>query len=206
MVVSSRDAADAGDAAARSGPASSASSAAEQVEDHAPLLGRPCRRRTRAPCRPSRTRGPCGRSSVASPPSSTISVGPLPSGHASASVGAPPVLLERLALPGEDRDAARVLDRAAGLGTADDDRRGGVVLRARRCCTTPSARRRRGRRSVSISTAVCMVMCSEPMMRAPVERLLAPRSARAAPSGRASPARRGGSPCGRTRRARGRRP
>ena len=42
--------------------------------------------------------------------------------------GAPPVLLERLALPGEDRDAARVLGRAAGLGAADDDRGGGVVL------------------------------------------------------------------------------
>ena len=43
--------------------------------------------------------------------------------------GAPPVLLERLALPGEDRDAARRLGRAAGLGTTDDDRGRGVVLR-----------------------------------------------------------------------------
>ena len=67
--------------------------------------------------------------SVASPPSSTISVGPLPSGHSSASLGAPPVLLERLALPGEHRRALRVLRRAAGFGTADDDRGGGVILR-----------------------------------------------------------------------------
>ena len=43
--------------------------------------------------------------------------------------GAPPVLLERLALPGEHRDAARVLGRAAGLGAADDDRSCSVVLR-----------------------------------------------------------------------------
>src|SRR6185503_11023684 len=42
-------------------------------------------------------------------------------------VGAPPVLLERLALPGEDGDAARLLDRALA---ADGDRRGSVVLRA----------------------------------------------------------------------------
>ena len=40
-------------------------------------------------------------------------------------VGAPPVLLERLALPGVDGDASRVLRRAV---RTDDDRRGGVVL------------------------------------------------------------------------------
>ena len=42
---------------------------------------------------------------------------------------APPVLVERLTLPREHRDAARVGHRAAGLGPADDDRRRGVVLR-----------------------------------------------------------------------------
>ena len=41
-------------------------------------------------------------------------------------LGAPPVLLERLALPGEDRDALRLVRRAVGT---DGDRRGGVVLR-----------------------------------------------------------------------------
>ena len=40
-------------------------------------------------------------------------------------LGAPPVLLERLALPGEDGDALRVLGGAVG---PDDDRRRGVVL------------------------------------------------------------------------------
>ena len=39
-------------------------------------------------------------------------------------LGAPPVLLQRLALPGEDRDAGGLL----GGAVADDDRRGGVVL------------------------------------------------------------------------------
>ena len=42
---------------------------------------------------------------------------------------APPVLLERLALPREDRHALGILDRATGFGTADDDRGGGVILR-----------------------------------------------------------------------------
>ena len=42
---------------------------------------------------------------------------------------APPVFLERLALPGEHRDAARILDRATRLRTTDDDAGRGVVLR-----------------------------------------------------------------------------
>src|SRR5262249_28028270 len=42
---------------------------------------------------------------------------------------APPVLLERLALPREHGRALRILRRAARLGPADDDRGGGVVLR-----------------------------------------------------------------------------
>ena len=39
-------------------------------------------------------------------------------------LGSPPVFLQRLALPGEDRDALRVLRRAV----ADDDGGGGLVL------------------------------------------------------------------------------
>jgi hypothetical protein len=46
-------------------------------------------------------------------------------GPAQGLVGAPPVLLERLALPGEHRDALGGVDGAVG---ADDDGRGGVVL------------------------------------------------------------------------------
>ena len=41
---------------------------------------------------------------------------------------APPVFGERLALPGEHRDAARVRRGAAGLRPADDDRGGRVIL------------------------------------------------------------------------------
>ncbi len=41
---------------------------------------------------------------------------------------APPVLVERFALPGEDGRSLRALGRAPVLGTADDDRRGCVVL------------------------------------------------------------------------------
>ena len=42
---------------------------------------------------------------------------------------APPVLRQRLALPGKHRNAARVLRRAAGLRPADDDGGGRMVLR-----------------------------------------------------------------------------
>ena len=51
--------------------------------------------------------------------------GPSPPGQRQRLLGAPPVLLERLALPGEDRDARGSLGRAVG---ADGDRGGGVVL------------------------------------------------------------------------------
>ena len=44
-------------------------------------------------------------------------------------LGAPPVVLERLAFPREHGDAARRFHRAFGLGPADGDGRGRVVLR-----------------------------------------------------------------------------
>ena len=92
-------------------------------------------------------------------------------------LGAPPVLLERLALPREDRHALRVVERAVG---ADGDGGGGVVLggedvAAAQRTSAPSAT------SVSMSTAVWMVMCSEPVMRAPVERLGCRRTRPAGP-------------------------
>ena len=49
-------------------------------------------------------------------------------------VGAPPVLLECLALPGEDRDALRLLDGAVRA----DDRRCGVVLRREDVAARPA--------------------------------------------------------------------
>ena len=68
--------------------------------------------------------------SVASPPSSTISVGPDAVRPHERFGRAPPVLFERLALPGEHRDAARLLAACRRVsGAADDDRGGRVVLR-----------------------------------------------------------------------------
>ncbi len=55
--------------------------------------------------------------------------------------------------------------------------------------------------SVSISTAVWIVMCSEPVIRAPGSGCGVGELARGSPSAPASRARRGGSPCGRTRPA-----
>ena len=53
-------------------------------------------------------------------------------------LGAPPVVLERLALPGVDRDTGGLLGgAAAGLG-ADDDRGGGVVLRGEDVAADPA--------------------------------------------------------------------
>ncbi len=48
---------------------------------------------------------------------------------------APPVLFERLALPGEHRDAARVIRRAVG---AHSDGRGGVVLGGEDVAASPA--------------------------------------------------------------------
>ena len=105
------------------------------------LLGlgaRGVRHRAGAP----RTRLPLWTSSVASPPSSRIMFGPPPSGQRQRLLGAPPVLLERLALPGEDRDALRGLGGAVG---PDRDRRGGVVLGREDVAARPSGPRRRAR-------------------------------------------------------------
>jgi hypothetical protein len=51
-------------------------------------------------------------------------VGALPVAEVERALGAPPVLLERLALPGEDRDAGRLLDRAVGPTATAAARRG----------------------------------------------------------------------------------
>ena len=78
-------------------------------------------------------------------------------------LGAPPVLLQRLALPGEDRDARGGLDGAAGPTTTAAAASSWVekMLQDTQRTSAPSAT------SVSISTAVCTVMCSEPAIRAP---------------------------------------
>ena len=79
--------------------------------------------------RPSKNWGYCAWTMlVRSPPSSTISVGPLPSGPPRAPRSCTTsVLFERLALPREYRRAARV-GRAARFRTTDGDRGRGVIL------------------------------------------------------------------------------
>ena len=144
---------------------------AEQLEDDAPLLGVVLRVERGDLARPSRTRAPLWTSSVASPPSSTISVGPLAVGPVERLVGAPPVLLERLALPGEDRRALRVLGRPAVLGrpTATAAAAWSWVEKMLHETQRTSAPRST---SVSIRTAVWMVMCRLPMIALAGERLL----------------------------------
>ena len=107
-------------------------------------------------------------SSVASPPSSRIMFGPLAVGPEQHLLGAPPVLLERLALPGVDRDTRGRLRRAArGRPTIAAAAWSCVekMLQLAQRTSAPSATR------VSISTAVWMVMCSEPVIARTAQRL-----------------------------------
>src|SRR5690606_10972500 len=78
-------------------------------------------------------------------------------------VGAPPVLFAGLALPGEHRDALRVVDGAVG---ADDDRGGGVVLGGEDVAGHPADVGAEFDERLD-EAAVWMVMCREPMILAP---------------------------------------
>ena len=154
-----------------------------------------------APARSNST--PLWTSSVASPPSSRIMFGPGPSRRPRQRLlGAPPVLLERLALPGVHRHAARVL---GGPVRADHDRRGGVVL----------GREDVARRPADLGAERHQRLDQHRRLDRHVQRARDPRAARAAarrrtraasPSAPASRARRGGSRCARTRPAPGRPP
>ena len=99
-------------------------------------------------------------------------------GPAQRLLGAPPVLLERLALPGEDRDALRVR-RWCRWGRRRWPRRRGPgcekMLQLTQRTSAPRAV------SVSMSTAVWMVMCSEPMMRGAGQGLGCRRTRRGGP-------------------------
>jgi hypothetical protein len=88
-------------------------------------------------------------------------------GEVEDAVGVVPVFLQRLALDREDRNAR--------LG----DRRRGVVLGREDVAGRPADIGAQ-RASVSIRTAVWIVMCSEPTMRAPFSGLVAPYSSRSA--------------------------
>ena len=103
-------------------------------------------------------------SSVASPPSSGSCSGLRPAALGAEledAVGVVPVVLQRFALVGEHRRAGRPPCAAAAWScVAEDVARGPAHLAPSAC-------------SVSTSTAVWMVMCSEPVMRAPLSGWLA---------------------------------
>ena len=145
---------------------------------------------------------PLWTSSVASPPSSRIMLGPVAAGPGEDLLGAPPVLLEGLALPGEDRDALGVV---GGAVRADDDGGGGVVLGGEDVAGGPADLGAEGDEGLDEHGGL-----DGHVQRAgdagALERLCSRRTPRAATSGRASRARRGGSRCGRTRPGTGRRP
>ena len=104
-------------------------------------------------------------SRVASPPSSTICVGPAAAAEVEGALGQVPVLLERLALPGEDRDALRASPACPRGPPPPRPPRGPG---SRRCCTTPSAPRRPAPSASRSRTAVWMVMCRLPVTRWPL--------------------------------------
>ena len=108
-------------------------------------------------------------SSVASPPSSTIRFGPEPSGQTSASSVHHQYSSSVSPFHAKTGDALRILGRAVG---ADRDRGGGLVLRGEDVARHP-AHVGAELVSVSISTAVCTVMCRQPMIFAPASGLLA---------------------------------
>ena len=135
-------------------------------------------------------------SSVASPPSSRIMFGPARRpGQREHLLGAPPVLRQRLALPGEDRHALRVL---GGAVRADGDGRGRGVLGGEDVAASPAdlgAERDQGLDEDG-GLHGHVQRAGDPGAG---QRLARRRTRRAGPSGRASRARRGGSRAGRTR-------
>ena len=139
---------------------------------------------------------------VASPPSSRIMFGAVPSGPGQRLLGAPPVLLERLALPGEDGDALGVV---RGAVRADRDRGGGVVLGGEDVAAGPADLGAEGDQGLDQDCGLDRHVQGADDPGA-AQRLGVARTPRGSPSGRASRARRAGSPCARRRRGRGRRP
>ena len=131
----------------------------------------------RARCRRARTRAPCARAAWRRRRRRRSGRGRRAVRPHQRLVGAPPVLLERLALPGEDGGAARVLARCRARPTATAAAAVSCVLKMLHDTQRTSAPRST---SVSISTAVCTVMCSEPMIRAPASGLLPAWRARSA--------------------------
>ena len=117
---------------------------------------------------------PLWTSIVASPPSSRMRFGPSSSGQSSACSVHHQYSVERLALPGEDRHALGSSGVPSGPTTAAAAAWSCVekMLQLHQRTSAPSAV------SVSISTAVWIVMCSEPVMRAPLSGCASAYSAR----------------------------
>ena len=138
--------------------------------------------------------------SVASPPSSTMSVGPVPSGHSSASLVHHQYSSSVSPFQANTGVPFGVCGRAAGFRPADDDRGGGVILGREDVARDPAhVGAELGQRLDEHRRLNRHVQAAHDARAG--ERLLAARAAAGAPSGRASPARRDGFPCGRTRRA-----
>ena len=174
--------------------------AAEHVEHRAPL-GAVRRPSSPARRRRARTRTPLCTRREASPPSSRIIVGPVKSppsatclrGPVEDALGAVPVLLDRLALPGEHRHAARVRVGVPSGPTTTAAAASSWVEKmlqlAQRTCAPSAVERldQHGRLDRHVQGAGDAGPGERPGLR---------RSAPAGPSGRASPARRGGSGAG----------
>ena len=105
---------------------------------------------------------------VRSPPSSRIRLSGSPDREEQRLLDAPIEFFVVHALPGEDRDA--------GLG----DRGGGVILRREDVAAAPGDFGAELDRAFRSSTAVWIVMCRQPAMRAPLSGLVRPYFSRSA--------------------------
>ena len=145
---------------------SSLERALQQRQEDLELLGLG-RRRGPARRRPSRTRRPCGRASWRRRRRRGSCSGRSPrpqSAPARCTTSTP-----RASRPSRRRPGRPAGPRACRSGRRRPRRRRGPG--SRRCCRRPSGPRRRARSSVSISTAVWIVMCSEPDDARALERL-----------------------------------
>ena len=140
---------------------------AQRVEDDAPLLGLVVRIERRHRARPSRTRTPCARTASRRRRRRRSASGPLPSGHTSASFVHHQYSSSVSPFHAKTGSALRILDacrRSPGGPTTTAAAAWSCVekmLHDTQRTSAPSSV------SVSISTAVWMVMCRLPMMRAP---------------------------------------
>ena len=114
-------------------------------------------------------------SSVASPPSSRIMFGAGPA-RASAAPARCTTSTPRASRPSRRRPARRPARRRCRRARRRWPRPRGPGWR--RCCSDAQRTCAPRATSVSMSTAVCTVMCSEPVIRAPASGLLSPYSAR----------------------------